>query len=286
MLLNQRLTTLVDAMPAAEAGDVRSVHQARVATRRLREALPVLRVSVDPQAIGRVRRQVRRMTRALGPVRELDVALTHLDELAGRRILSAGALARVRQTIARERLDRRRRMLAAISPGKIEKLRRRLGLVGSAPKSPETRATIAEAGYQVRRRAERLALAMERAGSLYLADRLHAVRVAAKKLRYAMEVERELKRSRATARITQLKRAQDLLGVMHDYEILIDRTRQLQAEVAGSDRRLSSELDALIRTLEDECRLLHGIYMRRRDSIERLCQLLQAGDDSRPTAVA
>ena len=73
---------------------------------------------------------------------------------------------------------------------------------------------------------------------------------------------------------------------MHDYEILIDRTRQLQAEVAGSDRRLSSELDALIRTLEDECRQLHGIYMRRRDSIVRLCQLLQARDDTRPTAVA
>jgi CHAD domain-containing protein len=286
VLLNQRLTTLVDAMPAAEAGDVRSVHQARVATRRLREALPVLRVTVDPAAIGRVRRQVRRMTRALGPVRELDVALTHLDELAGRRIVSAGALARVRQTIARERLERRRRMLAAISPGKIEKLRRRLGLVRTAPKAIETQATIAEARSQVHRRAERLAFAMERAGSLYLADRLHAVRVAAKKLRYAMEVERELKRSRATARITQLKRVQDLLGLMHDYEILIDRTRQLQADAAGSDRRLSSELDALIRTLEDECRQLHGTYMRRRDSIVRLCQLLQGHEDPRPTAVA
>jgi CHAD domain-containing protein len=286
VLLNQRLTTLVDAMPAAEAGDVRSVHQARVATRRLREALPVLRVSVDREAVGRVRRQVRRMTRALGPVRELDVALTHLDELAGRRIVSAGALARVRQTIARERLERRRRMLAAISPGKIEKLRRRLGIVGSAPKAAETQATIAEAASQVHRRAERLALAMERAGSLYLADRLHAVRVAAKKLRYAMEVERELKRSRATARITQLKRVQDLLGVMHDCEILIDRTRQLQADVAGSDRRLSAELDALVRTLEDECRQLHATYMRRRDSIARLCQALQTRDETRPPAVA
>jgi CHAD domain-containing protein len=286
VLLNQRLTTLVDAMPAAQAGDVRSVHQARVATRRLREALPVLRVSADRQAIGRVRRQVRRMTRALGPVRELDVALTHLDELAGQRIVSPGAMARVRQTIARERLDRRRRMLAAITPGKIEKLRRRLGLVGAEPKPPGTEATIAEAAHQVQRRAERLTLAMERAGSLYLPDRLHAVRVAAKKLRYAMEVERELKRSRSTARITQLKRAQDLLGLMHDYEILIDRTRQLQADVAGSDRRLSSELDALIRTLEDECRQLHGTYMRRRPSLVRLCGLLQAAGDNRPTAVA
>ena len=286
VLLNQRLTTLVDAMPAAQAGDMRSVHQARVATRRLRETLPVLRVSVDGEELGRVRRQVRRMTRALGPVRELDVALAHLDELASQRILSPGALTRVRQTIARERFERRREMLAAITPGKIEKLRRRLGLVGRGPRPLETTATIVEAEHQVVRRTTNLTAAIERAGSLYLPDRLHAVRVAAKKLRYAMEVERELKRSRVTARITQLKRLQDLLGLMHDYEILIDRTRQLQADVAGSDRRLSGELDALIRTLEEECRQLHGTYMRRRTSIGLLCQRLRDEVESRTPAVA
>jgi CHAD domain-containing protein len=286
VLLNERLTTLVDAMPAAQAGDMRSVHQARVATRRLREALPVLRVSVDGEAIGRVRRQVRRMTRALGPVRELDVALAHLDELAGERILSPGALTRVRQTIARERLDRRREMLVAITPGKIEKLRQRLVLVERSPRPLETAAAIAEAEHQVARRAGNLEAAMDRAGSLYLSDRLHAIRVAAKKLRYAMEVERELKRSRVTARITQLKRLQDLLGQMHDYEILIDRTRQLQADVAGSDRRLSSELDALVRTLEEECRQIHATYMRRRASIAKLCERLRADHERGAAAVA
>lgn len=286
VLLNQRLTTLIDAMPAAQAGDMRSVHQARVATRRLRGALPVLRVSSDDQAIGRVRREVRRMTRALGPVRELDVALAHLDELAGQRILSAGALARVRQTIARERLERRQHMLAAITPGKIEKLRARLVHVGNGAKALAPAATIDEARRQVSRRAARLAAAIDAAGGLYLPDRLHAVRVAAKKLRYAMEVERELKRSHVTARITQLKRLQDLLGRMHDYEILIDRTRRLQADVAGSDRRLSTELDALIRTLEDECRQFHGTYMRKRSAIFTLCQTLGADATARPSEVA
>ena len=85
------------------------------------------------------------------------------------------------------------------------------------------------------------------------------MRVAAKKLRYAMEVERELRRSRGTARITQLKRLQDLLGLMHDFEMLIDRTRA----GAGDDRRAPiarcpTELDTLVRTLEDECRRLHA----------------------------
>lgn len=274
LLLKQRLTTLVDAMPAAQAGDIRSVHQARVASRRLREALPVLRKTVHKHTLTHVRQQVREMTRALGPVRELDVALAHLDELGRRSRISSRALGCVRQAIARERLACRREMLATITPGKVEKLRQRLGHVSTGPETPQPPSALQDAGTQVGRRARRLASAIDHAGGLYLADRLHRVRVAAKKLRYAMEIERELKRSKATARIAQLKRLQDLLGLMHDFEILIDRTRAVQAEIAGSDRTLTVELDTLIRALEAECRKDHAIYMRRRASILKLCDLL------------
>jgi CHAD domain-containing protein len=284
LLLKQRLTTLVDAMPAAQAGDMRSVHQARVASRRLREALPVLRASVNGHALARVRDQVREMTRALGPVRELDVALAHLDEIAIKNVISSRALARVRQAVARERLSRRRRMLAAITPGKVEKLRRRLGEVSSGPAAPQSSAALEEVTAQVARRARRLNAAIVRAGGLYLADRLHAVRVAAKKLRYALEIERELRRSRSTARITQLKRLQDLLGRMHDFEILIDRTRHVQADLAVTDRKMTLELDTLVRALEAECRKDHATYMRRRVSIIKLCETLAL--DETASAVA
>ena len=286
MLLKQRLTTMLDAMPAAQAGDTRSVHQARVATRRLREALPVLRASVDSTALSRVQRQVRKMTRALGPVRELDVSLAHLDELAAQDLVSPRALGRVRHALARERLARRRDMLSAITPGKLERLRQRLGQVSSGPEATQTVATLDEARRQVAKRACRLAVAAERAGGLYLADRLHAVRVATKKLRYALEIERELKRSKSTARATQLKRLQDLLGRMHDFEILIDRTRQVQAESAGSDRKLTLELDTLVRTLEAECRKDHATYMRRRPSLLKLCETLSSDEKTTASAVA
>jgi CHAD domain-containing protein len=226
------------------------------------------------------------MTRALGPVRELDVALAHLDELAGQHVVSGRALARVRQAIARERLVRRRDMLAAITPGKVEKVRHQLGQVSSGAEAPQSAAALEQAALRVGRRAGRLGAAIEHAGGLYLPDRLHAVRVAAKKLRYAMEIERELKRSRSTARITQLKRVQDLLGRMHDFEILIDRTRGIQAELAGTDRRMTTELDALIRTLEAGCRKDHATYMHRRPSIVRLCELLALTETAASTAVA
>jgi CHAD domain-containing protein len=72
-LLRQRLVSLLTAMPAAQEGDETSVHQARVASRRLREALPVLGARADGDALDRAEKRVKRITRALGPVRELDV---------------------------------------------------------------------------------------------------------------------------------------------------------------------------------------------------------------------
>ena len=81
-LLRQRLVSLLKFMPAAQAGDETSVHQARVASRRLREAIPVLATGLKGSRAGKASRKVRRLTRALGTVRELDVTLQLLDELA------------------------------------------------------------------------------------------------------------------------------------------------------------------------------------------------------------
>src|SRR5258705_161846 len=125
-ILRQRLVTLLKAMPAAQEGDETSVHQARVASRRLREALPVVGVSADAAALGRARRRVRRITRALGPVRELDVTLLLLQEFEGRKTVSAKAIDRVRKAIVTERNQRRTEMLDELTPSRLDKLRKRL----------------------------------------------------------------------------------------------------------------------------------------------------------------
>lgn len=285
VLLRQRLETLIEAMPLAQAGDARSVHQARVATRRLRAALPVLRKSLDAHAIDRARTRVRRMTRALGPVRELDVSLMHLEEFANRGVATARAITCVREAIAHDRLEKRRAMLSAITPGKVERLRRELIHVGSGPQVGGRPGAIKDAVRRVERRAEQLAKAIAEAGSLYSPERLHAVRIAAKKLRYAMEIERELKRSRATARTRQLKMLQDRLGRLHDLHVLAEQSRALQTEVTATDRRLAAELDELIAAIEEDGRKEHAAYMRRRDSILRLCENPTLGE-ARSTAVA
>src|SRR5215207_3014977 len=130
-LLRQRLVSLLTAMPAAQAGDEISVHQARVASRRLREALPVLGARADEQAVDRAGRRVRRITRALGPVRELDVTLLLLAELAHKGTAPKRAIARVRKAVIEERQKRRSEMLQEITPPRLDKLRKRLAEVAS-----------------------------------------------------------------------------------------------------------------------------------------------------------
>ncbi|MGE0460338.1 MAG: CHAD domain-containing protein [Vicinamibacterales bacterium] len=286
-LMRQRLLALLDAMPAAASGDVTSVHRARVASRRLREVLPVLAEAAGSDALDRAGRQVRRITRALGPIRELDVALGHLDEAGARAGVSARALGKVRRHLAEERAIHRRAMLDVITPTALEKLRARLHESPSRSPAREPDAEIRSARRRAARRAAALRVAVRRAGSLYSSERLHETRIAAKKLRYALEVERELMHSRATGRINRLKRVQDQLGNIHDFEILIGRVREVQAALASSDRTTATDLDALVRVLEEECREGHAAFLKERAAITELCRLvIEAARDNRPTFTA
>ncbi len=285
-LLRQRLVSLLTAMPAAQAGDEASVHQARVASRRLRQALPVLGARADEQALDRAGKRVRRITRALGPVRELDVTLLLLAELDGKGTASRRAIARVRKAVLEERQKCRIEMLEEMTPAKLDKLRRRLLEVASPDvRTSVPRNALTEAAVQAAHRARTLKAAIERAGGIYLADRLHRVRIEAKKLRYALEIQRELRRSRSAAGLTRLKNQQDLLGRIHDLEILIDRARGVQSRLSPRDRIGMAELNKLIRVLEDECREGHASYMRSRAALLKLCDGLIAGaDHSRSSA--
>ena len=81
-LLALRAGALKRHLAEARDGNVHGVHQARVASRRLREAVPVLTTGVKGTKAGKARGKIRRLTKALGSVRELAVTLLLLDELA------------------------------------------------------------------------------------------------------------------------------------------------------------------------------------------------------------
>ena len=122
LLIRQRLAALTRVLPAAQRGDVRSLHHARVATRRLREALPLL---VSGTRARKLERVVRRLTRALGPVRELDVALINLDELERDGEVPSAALSRLREAVGEERRRLHAEMRRTVEDIDLDKLTKR-----------------------------------------------------------------------------------------------------------------------------------------------------------------
>lgn len=289
LLVRQRLGALTRMLPSARTGDIAAVHQARVATRRLREALPlVLRGS----SLRKQTRAVRRLTRALGPVRELDVALLTLEEFAGARDVPRTGVLSLHQVIRQERSRMQVDLRRAIDRMRLDKLTEKLVAAarkrdkqGGRSRSVDSKQLTVARARSVRR-AERLRITIENAAAIYLPDRLHDVRIAAKKLRYSLEILRDLSASRAIARILMLKRAQDLLGRIHDLEVLIARTRAIQGSPNAPTLRVSADMDLLVRRLETECRRLHGRYIAMRAPLLAICDHVTSARTSRRRASA
>lgn len=261
-LLLQRLArALKRHLPKAVAGDDRGVHQARVTSRRLREAVPVLATGLKGSKAGKARRKIRRLTRALGTVRELDVTIQLLDELARSPHVSRTAVEDVRTRVMKERDTRRKLMLDRLKRVNVDKLDRRLASVGAALSEATAEPWRKALAARLVTRSRRLTAAMDEAGHMYAPESLHAVRIAAKKLRYGLEVAADSGLRQAAPHVRTIQRAQDMLGKLHDLQVLQTHVAAVQAEPRSGRAQSREALEDLARHIEDQCRHLHGRYV-------------------------
>jgi CHAD domain-containing protein len=286
LMIRQRLSALTRTLPEVRGGDPAVIHQARVATRRVRAALPI---ATRGRKRRKLSKKVSRLTRALGVVRELDVALINLDEFAAGGSLPTDSTHALRSTLQEERQREFANMAKRINRVNLDRLQQKVlaavrrHLVGN---EQARSAWLTPVIKRAARRAIALQVAIENAGGIYLPDRLHEVRIAVKKLRYMLEIARELRRSRASARIRTLKDVQDLLGRMHDLEMLIMQIRALQGSDRAPTLKVSADLDRLVRRLEMECRQLHVRYMGFKKKLLDVCDYVAAADERRPASAA
>jgi len=254
--LDEQLRRFSRALGRARRGDTAGVHQGRVASRRIREMLPLI-TSVDQNRERRTRRDVRRIAAALGAVRELDVSIGLLADAAARHAWDLVVVDRVRHSLETIRQERHADV--------VEVLRR----AGPAALLRELRRSAAGAALgtaaacrkvMTRRRRDRagaLAAALRALGTLYVPDRLHEVRLCAKKLRYSLETERAVRLAAVARDIKTLTGMQTELGALHDVQMLQDWLRRLGRDIGG-DRATQSQLRRMGVELEGECRAMHA----------------------------
>jgi CHAD domain-containing protein len=202
------------------------------------------------------------------------VLLLLIDELHVSGRPGSGGLGRVGVRVSKRRDEARKRLVAQLPVTEMGRLARKLDRIVDDLHEAEASSSKAAArnwrwaiDARVGGRASRLAAAMADAGALYLPERLHAVRITVKKLRYAVELATEAAGEPSGPDLRVLKRAQDLLGRMHDMQMLIDEVRQTQAFLAPPSVTVWRDLDTLVGGLEDDCRRLHARYMRLRDAL-------------------
>ena len=270
-------------LPALAEGDLLAMHRTRVASRRLREILPIL--ELDRGAGERLGRRFKTVTVELGGVRELGVLANLADELQESGQFDPQVMRRIRAALTTAYAEARERLFTRLPVSDIERLARKLAKVGRGLRNQKpSRAWQWAIDARVNRRASTLLKALDAAGSMYLQERLHAVRIALKKFRYAMEISCEAAGIKASPEIKTLKKYQDTLGHLHDMQLLIDRIRELQPTVTPRDLTMWRKIDGVIASLEDECRRMHAKFVRQQPDIRAIAERVSKATEAAPRA--
>lgn len=240
---------LARQVPAAlHQFDVNAIHKSRVATRRLKAAMDLLRpVLVDGQRKPFVR-VTRNLRRRLGPLRDLDVMLLHLDQPRGKK--HADAVTWVRQRLLEQRESARTDAAGHRDGARvIGKLGAwwalRDNVTGAEAAAP---ALLAESLHlqldAFCERADRMCREADDSDDSSEPRDPHQLRIAGKRLRYTLELAAAQGHPLNPILFKLFKKMQDALGLWHDFVVLTEAIMRLalEHELHLHDPRMYSKL--------------------------------------------
>jgi CHAD domain-containing protein len=255
--------------PAIKGQDTDSVHDARVATRRLKAAMELM----EPAVSGRFRKPFNRVTKSLrhqlGPLRDLDVMREHLGEFKQAKLQAAAQwlgdrLGQLRDDAVQCAIDHAppARMLAKL--GSWWGLRHEIADASEKIDELLSHSVHLQLDAFIEQAQD---LAAGRGGDP------HQLRIAGKSLRYTLEMARE-HGVRLSASITTLfKRMQTALGLWHDYVVLAEMIMRESAEcdLALHDLPLQTQLLNLaqqsLRKAESQLKKMSNLWQTRGESL-------------------
>lgn len=225
-LLAAQLREIEMRDPGVRRGDdPEDVHQLRVATRRTRAIIRATRPLLG-EALAPLGDELRWLARALGEVRDLDVLLDHLRAEAAGLGDDERSAALLLASLARERETRRIELLRALDSDRyLALLDTFAATVASLPELDAPRGLEPLAAAALKKLRKAATAAPDEPSD----DELHALRIHAKRARYAAELVggRRVKRY-----LSALKRVQDVIGEHQDAVVAEAKLRSVAT--AGS----------------------------------------------------
>ncbi|MGE5460583.1 MAG: CHAD domain-containing protein [Solirubrobacterales bacterium] len=218
--------------------DLEDVHQARVATRRMRSDLRTFRDVVDPEWDAALREELGWLGAELGTVRDLDVQLERLrgrvaalpeqDRPVGERFV---------QMLAQQRATAREHLLGSMRSDRYVALLDRLVEAAAEPAVvPGTASApaVMALGSAMERPWKHLLGAVDGLGEDAPDADLHLARIRTKRARYAAEAVEPVFGKRAASFAREAAAVQDVLG---EHQDAVVAQTWLRAHAAGSARR-------------------------------------------------
>ncbi len=274
-LLKDRIRTVFRHLPKGLGGDAESIHQLRVAGRRLRVSLPLLARKPRGRRVKRALVILRQLTRAAGLGRDLDVIVPLFEKRLGVLGTPSPEQLALRRRLRAARTRSRTRMAEALMDIEIAGVRKDLRRV--VARGAEGVFTVM-ARTRDAREAEGLGIiaGFETLGDRYDPVALHALRRATRRLRYAAEVTDTL-RGEESGAPALLKELQDAIGLLHDHHVLVGWL-EAQASAAAARGLLALAEGARLEqdAFEEVARRLHTDLLERHpgDVVRRALEAL------------
>lgn len=232
--------------------DPEAIHDIRVASRRLQQVLDLLHPPPGPPKVRKIRRAIRRSRRALSVVRNCDVLLERAGRILARKRAARREVWGAFQDFMQERRDESfRKASRRLSKLNLPALYLRLQehLEPPAPPTGQEESTGDETNLR-RRMTESLQETWSSLETCVLQARetpqapsLHAVRIAAKKVRYLVEVAGALEVPGSAEAVATLRGLQQHLGDWHDLEVLDEMMLAMVAQPGFLTDRLELAMD-------------------------------------------
>jgi len=246
------VTDLLLHLPAARIGqDIEGVHQARVATRRLRSDLRTFRPLLDPDWARSLELDLQWLADDLGKVRDADVLVSRLRVTIEEHpeLETPGARGVIKALETQRRRDNRT-LLDHLNRKRADQLFNRLVEAAANPMTTPKADDLARDRLPrlVRKRWRRLQRAVDALDPEPPIEDLHRVRILAKRTRYAAEAVIPAFGPQATAFAKSIAGIQDVLGELNDAEVAEDWLATLAETADGSTAFAAGRMAQIIST--------------------------------------
>jgi CHAD domain-containing protein len=223
---------LIENDPAVRLDtDPEAIHQARVATRRLRSDLKTLEPLLDAQRVEQLRGELAWVGLLLGAVRDLDVLIERFNGMTGRLPEDAEGDREIVQALAEERRIRHLELIDALgSPRYVHLLDDLVEASASPPLAAgvdgrkRVRSRLRPLARKTWRRLER---AVDRLDAHPSDEDLHEIRKRGKRARYAAELSAGVLGKDAKRLATRLEDLQEVLGDLQDTVVAEQHLRRM-----------------------------------------------------------